>query len=504
MPLAPALFPAPADRPPYADAADASGGAASVPRGLLLGLAAVAGLGLLTVNGPLTMASILVLAALIALLWRPGEPPLLLFGASFQWVQVTAKVFHADVFGVDIGVLSPSASIVEATWLSLIGLVVLALGMRFAVRRLPPQGERLAERAAGFSIGRAFWLWAVSAVVAVLIQNVAWSVAGLTQILLALVALKWAPFFWLAYLVFQRREGFVLFALAFGAELVQGVGFFSGFKIVIFVTFLAALATRVRLTAGTVVLGTTLALCLLVLGSAWTVVKPAFRGQVEGEHAQTASGSRSSQLAALGTLLLDLRAEDLVQGLDPLFQRVAYTDYFGLTMDFVPAYRPHGRGELWGTAVKHVLQPRLLFPDKPVLLSDSEVTMAYTGQVLASDAQGTSISIGYMGESYADFGPVGMFGVVFLLGVGWGLVLVVFMRRSRAPLVGLGFALAILLGAYQFEMASIKLFGGVLLQVLVLLLVQRFLGARLAAWLGDDADDDRAHGVDYVAVAGTR
>lgn len=501
MPLAHASFPAPAGR--ARDAAAADGAAeASVPHGILGMLAVFAGLGLLAPNGPLTAASLLVLAALIGLLWRPGEPPLLLFGAGFQWVQVTAKVFHADVFGMPISALSQSPSIEQATWLSLAGLVVLAAGMRIATSRLPPQGKRLAESAASFTISRAFWLWAIGSVVSALILNVAWSFGGLTQILLALVKIRWAPFFWLAYLVFQRREGFAPFAVAFGVELVQGIGFFSGFKTVFFVTFLAVLATRVRLTAGTAVMGTLLVACLVMLGSAWTVVKPAFRGEISGGQGQVARGSRSSQLSTLGTMLVDLRAEDLVQGLDPMFRRIAYTDYFAATMDFVPAYRPFGRGELWGTAVKHVLQPRLLYPNKPVLRSDSEVTMALTGQFLASDGQGTSISVGYMGESYADFGPVGMFGVVFVLGLGWGLVLVAFMRRARAPLVGLGFALAILLGAYQFEMASIKLLGGVLMQVLVLLVVYRFFGTRLAAWLGAEADDDA--GVDYVAAAGTR
>lgn len=504
MPLTPAILPAPAVGPAYAE--PVSPARLRVPGPLLWGFAAAAGLGLLTVNGALTATSLLVLGLLFLLLWRPGEPPVLLFAVGYQWVQVSAKIFHADLFGVPIEYLSESPSVKAATWLSLAGLAVLAIGIWLVLRRLPPQGDRLAESARHFDPARAFWLWAVSVVVTTLLSNVAWSVSSLTQILLALVGFKWAPYFWLAYLVFQRREGYAYLALAFVAEFVLGIGFFSGFKMVFFMTLVAVMATRVNLNLRTVALGATFVVSVLVLGSVWTVVKGDFRSAGGGEHAQDAGGSKTDQLTTLGRMAGQLRARDVVMGFDPLFRRVAYTDMFAATMDFVPRHRDYGRGELWGTAIRHVLMPRMLFPNKPVLPSDSEVTMAWTGQYLASDAEGTSISIGYMGEAYADFGRVGMFGVILVLGLLWGTMQRVFLRRARSPLVALGFSLVILMNASLFEMASIKLIGGVIMQFLVLLLLYRVMGGRFRAWLGDDAEahDAPAPGVDYVALAGSR
>ena len=119
----------------------------------------------------------------------------------------------------------------------------------------------------------------------------------------------------------------------------------------------------------------------------------------------------------------------------------------------------------------HVLTPRVLYPDKPPLTPDSEITMRYTGLHLASAEEGTSISIGYMGESYVDFGPYGMFVPVFILGVLWGLMYYFIVSRARFLVFGYAFATALLLNAYQFEMTGIKLLGGVTMSFLVLALI---------------------------------
>lgn len=507
MPLASALPFDLTDEPDDAPALqpdDADAVAAGAPVGVYAVLGVLAVAGLLTVNGALTAASLVTLAILIRLLWRAGEPPVLLFAVGFQWLQVSAKIFHADLFRSYIDVLSPSPSIVEATWLSLGSLVVLSVGIHIALRRLPSMGERIREGVDAFSTSRAFWVYLGFSVVSALISQFAYASAGLTQILLAVVDLKWAAFFLFGYLVFSRGEGYAGFLFAFASEFAQGIGFFSDFKTVFFVALLAALAARVHITGRTIATGIVGVVALAFIGSAWTVVKPAFRTEIsEGGGMQTTSLGRSAQFQNLGRLLGELGPDDLVLGLDPLFRRVAYTDYFALTMDFVPAHRPYDRGALWGEAVRHVLTPRLLFPNKARLSSDSEVTMRYTGQFLASDAQGTSISIGYVGESYADFGPVGMFGVILLLGFGWGSAYGYFLKRSPVPLVGIAFSLVVLLGAYQFEMASIKLLGGVVTKFVVLALVTRWLGGRLIGWLSDEPPSEHAPGVDYVGVVPT-
>ena len=508
MPLASAL-PLPAHVPDAPLATDEETPVAEgAPPALFVIIGVLAVAGLLSTNGLLTAASLVTLGVMIRLLWRAGEPPVLLFALGYQWLQVTAKVFHADVFGAYIETLSPSAQIGRATWLSLGALVVLAVGMRIALWRLPAIGERIRDGVDAFSVGRAFWVYVAFAVISVVANPIAYYSASLTQILLPIAELKWAAFFLFAYLVFNRHEGYALFMLAFGAEFVQGIGFFSEFKTVFFVALLAIIAARVRISGGTVALGVVGVIALVFLGSAWTVIKPAFRDELSGGSGmQVNTLSRSAQFENLGRLLGNLTGNDLVMGLDPLFRRVAYTDYFALVMDYVPSSRPYDRGALWGEAVRHVLTPRIFFPNKPRLSSDSEVTMRYTGQFLASDDEGTSISIGYVGESYADFGPVGMFGVILLLGIGWGLAYRYFITRSTVPLIGVAFGFVVLLGAYQFEMASIKLLGGVLMKFLVLALLFRWLGPWMTTWLTSpdltEGEDAFEPGTDFVGLPPT-
>ena len=60
--------------------------------------------------------------------------------------------------------------------------------------------------------------------------------------------------------------------------------------------------------------------------------------------------------------------------------------------------------------------PRLLFPNKPPTPDDSTVTAYYTG-LRFDESPGTSVSIGYLGELYIDFGYVGAVLCTFVIGL---------------------------------------------------------------------------------------
>ena len=328
--------------------------------------------GLATPNPWLTAASLLSLPLYIALLWRRGETPVLLFAVSFQWLQVSAKVFHANVLGVPVNDVAwwlggGSPSIERAIWLGLIGLAVLALGIRLGMRKLKPTGPAQAvEETRMFSVDRAFLLYLIGAAATAVVSQYAWVFAGVAQILIAAVSVKWAFFFLLGYLVVQRNERYVYFLTAIAIEFIGGIGFFSGFKTVIFITLLVVFTVRYRLRPGTIVAGTVLLAALLVFGAAWTSIKGEFRNFLnQGTGMQATVVSRAEQFDRLGELIGGLSWADVQEGMEPLFLRLAYVDYFALTMDFVPEYRPHEGGEVWKTSILHVLKPRVLFPDKP-------------------------------------------------------------------------------------------------------------------------------------------
>ena len=109
---------------------------------VVLFFAAVGGF---SANPFLTPFSLLVLPVLASLLWFQGEPPVLLFACYFQWLQSSVAIFYTNFYGIALGSVPGGAQLVEATGLSLIGILVLAAGMRLA---LVKRDTHVTERAA--------------------------------------------------------------------------------------------------------------------------------------------------------------------------------------------------------------------------------------------------------------------------------------------------------------------------------------------------------------------
>jgi len=212
----------------------------------------------------------------------------------------------------------------------------------------------------------------------------------------------------------------------------------------------------------------------LVLALVWTAIKVEYRAILnQGMKTQTVQIGVDERIDVIADLLSALDLSVIGYASIHLASRISYTHFLAKTMEYVPEVRPHEYGALWGKALSHVLTPRLIFPDKPLLPSDSEITMAYTGLRLASDKEGTSISIGWVGDSYIDFGVFGAVGVAFLLGALYAVMARHLFARTSAGDVTVVIAVLVvaLSPMMQFEMASIKLFPGFLWRWIVCFLV---------------------------------
>ncbi|MGH6951885.1 MAG: hypothetical protein ACREH4_13540, partial [Vitreimonas sp.] len=94
--------------------------------------------------------------------------------------------------------------------------------------------------------------------------------------------------------------------------------------------------------------------------------------------------------------------------------------YFSLVLSNLEQGMPHARGQLTVRALQNV-PPRILFPDKGVLGSDSEMVERYAGIRVAGAEQGTSIGLGFIPELYIDFGLAGAIFGCLVLGATLGL-----------------------------------------------------------------------------------
>src|SRR5438552_812647 len=98
---------------------------------LFWGLCAVLAVsGFFTANGLITSVAFVVPPILVQMLWRKGEPPVLLFGCMIQWLQATAAIFYTNHYGTTLEEAFGSNQLTIATWLSIVAVVVLALGIR--------------------------------------------------------------------------------------------------------------------------------------------------------------------------------------------------------------------------------------------------------------------------------------------------------------------------------------------------------------------------------------
>jgi len=457
-------------------------------RSYVMAVVAALLMALFSANTVLTVASILMLALLVKLLWRPGGPQVLLYAIGFQWLQASILIFYADLQGSPLNALTyfhfvGLERIVSATWLTLIGLLVVALGMWLAAgpRYVPDAQPASAAITAQLSVRRLFFASLAAIVLAGVLKGMAYMVSGLAEPVNGLVLLRWVVVYLLAYTVFVRQRGYQELSIVVGIEITIGfLGFFADFKTVLIVVFLAATAApdvlggvRIRTLAAFGVLA-------IALAVVWSSIKIDYRNFLnQGSRGQVILVSTGDQLAKLANLLGDLTLEQVRTGGETLLARLSYVDYFGAAMDMVPNVIPYEDGKLWGEAIQHVFAPRLFNPSKPAI-NDSDRTAYYTGVNVARGEEGTSASLGYIAETYIDFGPALMMFPLFLWGLFLGWVYRTLIRSGGYSLFGYACAVAVVFPhASVLEQSNLKLVGGVVVGFLALYLVQKYFARQL-------------------------
>lgn len=452
---------------------------------IAVGLAAVLAWG---PNPLLAGYALAVLLAAFLLLWRPGESPVMLVVFGLQWLQASVKVFNANLLGVPLGDLAQFRSdIATSTGLSLTGLLLLTVGMRHGAGPLHPATPAVARATAlQYPVSTWFRWYLMALVVGIVANSFSYQINALAQPLLALANLKWAFFFMLTHAVFTRSlQGRGMWLAAFAIELLLGMGgFFADFKSVFLFSVLGLLAAGVRLTVGRVALFASMLTVMTGFAIVWTAIKPEYRNFVSGgQEQQVVVEDYEARIAYMGKLIGDLDRTQLHQGTEDFINRLSYIDFFGSVIDYVPANVGHTDGEIWLDAIARPFMPRVLFPGKTAI-HDSERTSEFTGLEVAGADRGASISIGYMGESYIDFGPIGMMMPILALGYALGLVyrwLVV--TGPMNGLLGMGMASAALMSFSTLESSITKVFGGFVAALLVIWLVGRLVAPRYLAWL---------------------
>jgi hypothetical protein len=418
---------------------------------------------LLTVNDLLQAAAGGVAALIGLVVMRPTIVPIVPLALGFQWLQVSLPGLYANYLGIRLDHWLPEGDPERATYLGLAALsistVLIALGSQRWARM---DGTAVQDTLRRASLAHLLKLYGITLAVALALRAAIPVTSPFGQIVEGVEGLRWAALMLLIASSLAQRHGTGWVVAVLGLELAIGFsGFFAGFAAPLLFALLAFLTVLPILRQAQKTTAVVLVLLLAVLGITWQSIKLEYRREVAGPHGgQTVNIGLLDRYELLGQLALGSFDSDMESAVQRLAQRIGYVEYFGQVIERVPSRLPHRNGDLLWEAAKHVLTPRLLFPDKVPLPSDSVLTAQYTGNVGVIYMTGTSVSLGYVTEGYIDFGIAGvaLMGVLYA-GIFTG-VAYAFRKVSPDPAVAVALTCATLLNARLFECSLPKLLGG--------------------------------------------
>lgn len=435
---------------------------------------------------PVAGLSFAMLIWLIGLLWRRDAIPVLAFCLAYQWIFATLGylfVLVADRYPGDTDYGDLGLAVVY----SQLALLALALGIRAAHVHMPLQTGPGRQ---SYPNRQLFWLVVLLFSVNWIVEISPWKIAiAAEEMLTNVLKVRYLFLFALFFSVAQSGRGYGYASLAMLYVMVPEVlTGFSRFKELLFLLGIAIIGQwnsdvhteregmrNMRVAAIVVGLG----ILLLGLGVLWSgAVKKDWRLALwEGN----LTGSPVEKITEFSGILQNATRElDPVQGAEDLSQRLSSgVAYFSLALRNVPALLPHEHGALTWRAIEHVSKPRIFFPDKEMMASDSDLVREFAGVQVAGAESGTSVGMSYIAEFYIDFGFPLMLLPIFLFGmlVGGLYRALRYVAKSQVLFNG---AMAVLFTQHlmSYEGSMPKLLGGILqlfgMLVIMMLVVSKF------------------------------
>jgi hypothetical protein len=421
----------------------------------------------------------------LRILYTPAMPTALLYLFIWEWLQIFARVLEAWVDGELLSTSLSGPNVIRAYWYMMASLVVLAVMLRLVLTNMKPATPaqhtahvRWTTRQMAILYGVGFL---VSSAAAILGRG------GLAQPAEMLGQVKVVALFTLfVYVMSTGRGGRLMMAVVLFEIAIGFTGFLSDFRGVFIFLAIAAVTARIRWRFNTGFLGVGGLVTLTLLALFWTSVKSDYREYVsKSSDSQTISVPLSERMAYLGSKMLSFGDINFGETSYMLLKRFAYVDIFASVIDIQEVAPEPTSMRQWKEALEHVFKPRVFFPDKPDL-SDTDVYLRLTGRLLFDEiSKGTSISVGYMAENFADLGFPGM-----LIGVAaLGLLLALCMRilmSFNLPLVvreGAVMAFAFTMARDGVEVSLPKIIGAALMFMIIFLPIMRFAAPRVVQWL---------------------
>lgn len=433
---------------------------------------------MLTPNFETSLLSLITLNIVGVLFYTPGIPLVILVGLLFQWLQISIKVWYANLLGIELhevlSVYGGNENIERAFYLSSYGLIALSLGVYVAIRKLKTVGfyKQLAKDLNQYNAKKILYGYIIITLVLSILASFRLTIPGINTILVAISKLKWG--FYLLYLLtaLQKRNSLKIFFVISFLEMVLSLSsYFSEFKIFIIYIIIGFVSFSKVLSFKRIILLTPFIFILFQFAVLWTAIKTDYRLFL-GRRANTSGfvESKISTISMFYELSDNLSEETFNESIKFMVDRLSFIEFFALTLKQVPENIPYERGNLFGNALTFYFMPRLFFPNKPIV-NDTHHSMKYTGLLLA---EGSSHSTGFMTDCYIDFGPFFMLFPIFLIGLAVGYLFKYFLLNSYNSVWGLVFTGPFYLLTSFFGFTLIKVVGHLIIFVVVAFLIRKY------------------------------
>ena len=435
-------------------------------------------------NGIILFGGLVIFFLLLNVLHQPFKPSVFTIIFFYHFLQISAGIWQSNYLNEDINYRSPSSQ--TATIAAYIGLLFLFLPIAYYQNKLPALSlNTLKKHADRLAIDKTFRAYVIGFFAMNALTGVAFLVPSLTQIFFSLGNIKWFLFllFGLQSILKNRmRKEFYIFC---GLEFAMGFySYFSEFKTIIYyvLSLLLILLAVVRFNKMMIfVVGVTF---MFLGGVFWTSIKGEYRSFVnKGSNTQVVMVEKGEALDKLLELSDKQNGNSFSDAMGNFLDRLQYTYHLAKTMDQVPAVIPHQNGANWGSTLVFILTPRILNPDKGIY--DASVKASkYSGIQYSGRKRGVSISLGYFADGYIDFGYVGMFIPLLLLGLIYGISYYFFIRKSSNNFI-FNYAVvgALYMELISFESDNIVVAGRLYVNLMVFLILRLFLFPKLMAYI---------------------
>jgi hypothetical protein len=346
---------------------------------------------------------------------------------AFHWMQGSVGLMYLGLTSREV------TAVYDSNWRPMVMIALgcclaLAIGIRLGlyVKKAPDPAKPRPGFA--FSFGLLVTVYVITVFLEGTLTTIAPDYPSLRQIITTFDSARLGVLFLILRRLCAPPPRFGILALVVAIEIVLGItGFFAGFREPIVLAVLAVLEVFDRRSAKHWLALSVASVAICALGVLWMGIRADYRREyVEMDQFSGSRNARITRVEDLTTSFMRNDTDSILRTTDQLVDRMWTIYYPALALQRVPSVLPHTDGQILGAALLHIVTPRVFFPNKGELPSDSDEVRKYANVAVAGREVNTSIAFGYSAEAYIDFGLPWMFLPVLAYGIFVGACYAVF------------------------------------------------------------------------------